>query len=210
MLKHARQRDLLSDEHFTVDGTLLEAWVGQKSFRRVDDDYQSPAVRNDVGSNPTVNLHGEQRSKHTHCSTADPDDAVLARKSGGIRKVVSWELARTPVARLPIAALEKAIAERKPHPRLVHHSDRGVQYASDDYVRILTKHRAIPSMSRPANPYDDASCESFLKTLKREEICASLYEDLDHVRVNIGIVFEYYDRQRLHSALARERPQRSR
>jgi transposase InsO family protein len=95
--------------------------------------------------------------------------------------VVGWELAGTLVARLPIAALEKAIAERKPPPGLVHHSDRGVQYASGDYVRILTKHQAIPSMSRPANPYDNASCESFLKTLKREEIYASSYENLEHL-----------------------------
>lgn len=64
------------------------------------------------------------------------------------RKMVGWELAGTLVARLPIATLEKAIAERKPPPGLVHHSDRGVQYASGDYVRILTKHQVIPSMSR--------------------------------------------------------------
>jgi len=70
------------------------------------------------------------------------------------RKVVGWELDRTLAARLPITALEKAIAERGPAPGLVHHSDRGVQYASGDYVRILSHHRMIPSMSRPANPYD--------------------------------------------------------
>jgi putative transposase len=82
------------------------------------------------------------------------------------RKVVGWELERTLAARLPMAALEKAIAERQPLPGLVHHSDRGVQYASADYVRILNQHGMIPSMSRPANPYDNASCESFMKTLK--------------------------------------------
>ena len=124
------------------------------------------------------------------------------------RKVVGWELAGTLVARLPIAALEKAIAERKPPPGLVHHSDRGVQYASGDYVRILTKHQAIPSMSRPANPYDNASCESFLKTLKREEIYASSYENLEHLRGNIGIFIEqYYNQQRLHSALGYRSPE---
>ena len=84
-----------------------------------------------------------------------------------------------------LAALEKAIAERKPPPGLVHHSDRGVQYASGDYVTILRKHQMIPSMSRPANPYDNASCESFMKTLKREEIYANEYRDLDHLRANI-------------------------
>ena len=124
------------------------------------------------------------------------------------RKVVGWELAGTLVARLPIAALEKAIVERKPPPGLVHHSDRGVQYASGDYVRILSKHQMIPSMSRPANPYDNASCESFLKTLKREEIYASSYENLEHLRVNIGIFIEqYYNQQRLHSALGYRSPE---
>jgi len=80
VLKQARQRDLLSDEHFTVDGTLLEAWAGQKSFRRVDDNDQPPVGGTAEGSNPTVNFHCEKRSNQTHCSTTDPD-AMLARKS---------------------------------------------------------------------------------------------------------------------------------
>jgi transposase len=82
VLKQARQRDLLSDEHFTVDGTLLEAWAGQKSFRRIDDDRQPPNSAEDGGSNPTVNFHGEKRSNDTHRSTTDPD-AMQARKSRG-------------------------------------------------------------------------------------------------------------------------------
>jgi putative transposase len=124
------------------------------------------------------------------------------------RKVVGWELDRTLAARLPIAALEKAIAERQPPPGLVHHSDRGVQYASGDYVRILSKHQMIPSMSRPANPYDNASCASFLKTLKREEIYANQYRDLDDLRANIEVFIEqYYNRQRLHSALGYRPPE---
>lgn len=124
------------------------------------------------------------------------------------RKVVGWELGRTLAARLVIAALEKAIAERKPPPGLVHHSDRGVQYACDDYVRILDRHGVIPSMSRPANPYDNASCESFMKTLKREEIYANQYQDLDDLRNNIEtFIDEYYNRQRLHSALGYRPPE---
>jgi hypothetical protein len=89
VLKVARSRDLLSGEHFTVDGTLLEAWVGQKSFRRVDDDHQLLATRSDEGSNPSVNFHGEQRSNQTHCSTTDPD-AMLARKSRGTGAVLAY------------------------------------------------------------------------------------------------------------------------
>jgi putative transposase len=118
------------------------------------------------------------------------------------RKVVGWALERTLAARLPIAALEHALSERQPPPGLVHHSDRGVQYASGDYVRMLRKHQMIPSMSRPANPYDNASCESFMKTLKREEIYSNQYRDLDHLRAHIKeFIEQYYNRCRLHSAL---------
>jgi transposase InsO family protein len=124
------------------------------------------------------------------------------------RKVVGWSLDRTLAARLPLAALQQAISERQPLPGLVHHSDRGVQYASGDYVRMLRKHQMIPSMSRPANPYDNASCESFLKTLKREEIYANEYRDLDHLRANIEEFIErYYNRCRLHSALGYRSPE---
>jgi putative transposase len=73
---------------------------------------------------------------------------------GFSRRVVGWALDCTLAASLPIAAPEKAVAERQPPPDLVHHSDRGVQYVSRDYVEILRKHHMIPSMSRPANPYD--------------------------------------------------------
>jgi putative transposase len=127
---------------------------------------------------------------------------------GYSRKVVGWALARTLATRLPIAALENAIGERQPRPGLVHHSDRGVQYASGEYVRILRKQQMIPSMSRPANPYDNASCESFMKTLKREEIYANEYRDLDHLRANITeFIEEYYNRLRLHSALGYRPPE---
>jgi putative transposase len=124
------------------------------------------------------------------------------------RKVVGWALDRTLASRLPIAALDQAIAERQSSPGLVHHSDRGVQYASEDYVRVLRKHQMIPSMSRPANPYDNASCESFMKTLKREEIYANDYRDLEHLLGNVeAFIEQYYNRCRLHSALGYRPPE---
>ena len=127
---------------------------------------------------------------------------------GWSRKVVGWELGRTLGAELAIAALNKAIAERKPPPGLVHHSDRGVQYASDNYVAILDRNQMIPSMSRPANPYDNASCESFMKTLKQEEIYAGQYQDMDDLRTNIeAFIDRYYNCQRLHSALGYRPPE---
>jgi putative transposase len=127
---------------------------------------------------------------------------------GFSRKVVGWSLERTLASCLAMAALEEAIATRKPPPGLVHHSDRGVQYASEEYLAVLEKHEMIPSMSRPANPYDNASCESFMKTLKREEIYANQYSDLDHLRINIEeFIEQYYNRQRLHSALGYRSPE---
>jgi transposase InsO family protein len=124
------------------------------------------------------------------------------------RKVIGWELGQTLTARLSIAALEKAITERQPPHSVVHHSDRGIQYACSQYVEILRRHGMIPSMSRPANPYDNASCESFMKTLKREEIYAHEYRDLDHLRQNLsGFIESYYNRVRLHSALGYRSPE---
>ena len=128
---------------------------------------------------------------------------------GYSRKVVGWALDRTLAVRLTIGALEQAIESRQPKPGLVHHSDRGFQYAHAEYIAILEKHRMIPSMSRPANPYDNASCESFMKTLKREEIYAhDKYDDLEHLRANIEeFIEQYYNRQRLHSALGYRPPE---
>lgn len=124
------------------------------------------------------------------------------------RKVVGWALDQTLGNRLTITALERAVAQRRPRPGLVHHSDRGLQYARGEYIAVLEKHGMVPSMSRPANPYDNASCESFMKTLKREEIYANGYDNLEHLRANIAEFIErYYNRQRLHSALGYRSPE---
>jgi hypothetical protein len=118
------------------------------------------------------------------------------------RKVVGWALGRSLAAQLTVSALEQAIAQRQPLPGLVHHSDRGSQYACREYVGLLESHGMLPSMSRPANPYDNASCESFMRTLKREEIYANTYRDLEDLRTHIEEFIErYYNRIRLHSAL---------
>ncbi len=127
---------------------------------------------------------------------------------GFSRKVVGWALDRTLAIRLTIGALEQAIESRQPEPGLVHHSDRGLQYASEEYIKVLENNGVIPSMSRPANPYDNASCESFMKTLKREEIYANKYDDLENLRANIEeFIEQYYNRLRLHSALGYRSPE---
>jgi putative transposase len=114
---------------------------------------------------------------------------------------VSQRLTVSPSG-LPLGALRQAISSRQPPPGLVHHSDRGVQYACEAYIQVLQEHRIMPSMSRPGHPHDNASCEGFLKTLKREEICANDYRDMEHLAEGIEEFIErYYNRCRLHSAL---------
>lgn len=118
------------------------------------------------------------------------------------RKVIGWALDRTLEATLSVEALQMALRKRKPTPGLVHHSDRGVQYASGDYTDLLKANGIQISMSRSGNPYDNARCESFMKTLKYEEVYRSEYRDLAEARAQIGAFLEkVYNRKRLHSAL---------
>lgn len=125
------------------------------------------------------------------------------------RKGIGWALDRSMTTALTLTALRKAITERQPPPGVVHHSDRGLQYASLDYVQVLRQHGMELSMSRAGNPYDNAICESFIKTLKVEEVDGTEYRDLEHLRENIGIFIEqYYNRLRLHSALNYRSPEK--
>ena len=125
------------------------------------------------------------------------------------RRAVGWSVDRTLAAKLPLAALQQAIAERQPAPGLVHHSDRGVQYACREYAALLEAHGIVPSMSRTANPYDNAACESFMKTLKYEEILCNRYSSLEELAAHIEeFIGEYYNRKRLHSALGYRSPAR--
>ncbi len=119
------------------------------------------------------------------------------------RKVVGWALADHMAASLALAALNMALAARRPLPgQIVHHSDRGVQYACGDYTRRLEEAGVLPSMSRGGCPTDNAKAESFMKTLKTEEVDGSTYRDLAHARACVGaFVEDVYNKTRLHSAL---------
>jgi len=123
------------------------------------------------------------------------------------RRVVGWALATHLQASLALAALRMALRRRHPAPGLVHHSDRGVQYACEDYVALLRANGLQPSMSRVGNPYDNAKAESFMKTLKHEEVDGRAYRDVDHARTEIGNFIErVYNTKRLHSALGYRSP----
>ena len=111
-------------------------------------------------------------------------------------------LDRTLEDELPLAALRMALSRRNVQPGLVHHSDRGSQYASNEYTNLLKAHQIVISMSRRANPWDNAECESFMKTLKYEEVLRNEYRDLAEALASIPRFLEkIYNQKRLHSAL---------
>jgi transposase InsO family protein len=118
------------------------------------------------------------------------------------RRVIGWALERTLEDELTLSALRMALSRRVVEPGLVHHSDRGSQYASGDYTGLLKENGIQISMSRQGNPWDNAACESFMKTLKYEEVHRNEYRDLAEARSEIGTFLEkVYNRKRLHSAL---------
>jgi transposase InsO family protein len=124
------------------------------------------------------------------------------------RKVVGWALGRDLSSALTLTALQQALAQRQPPPGLVHHSDRGLQYADGAYVELLQQHHILLSMSRAGNPFDNALCESFIKTLKQEEVYLGEYRDLEDLRAHMGeFIEQYYNRCRLHSALRYQSPE---
>jgi putative transposase len=124
------------------------------------------------------------------------------------RRALGWSLSRSLQATLPLTALNRAIAARPPAPGLVHHSDRGSQYASDDYVSRLEECEITISMSRPARPWENAKCERFMRTLKQEEIDCRQYGTLEDLERNLEDFIErFYNRVRLHAALGYRSPE---
>ena len=126
---------------------------------------------------------------------------------GYSRRVIGWCLDRGLDNSLTLNALRMALRDRTVLPGLVHHSDRGVQYASHEYTQMLKDYAIEISMSRKANPWDNAACESFMKTLKYEEVYRTEYRNLAHAHASIGEFLEkVYNQKRLHSSLSYRSP----
>jgi putative transposase len=123
------------------------------------------------------------------------------------RRVVGWAMSHRIDAELTTAALLMALKTRTHRRGLVHHSDRGVQYASNEYTAILKQHRIVISMSRKGNPYDNAKAESFMKTLKTEEVSVNEYDTFTQAKEQIDrFINVVYNKKRLHSALNYKTP----
>jgi putative transposase len=118
------------------------------------------------------------------------------------RRAIGWALRRTLEAELTLSALRMALDHRQPAPGLIHHSDRGVQYACGAYTDMLRQNGILISMSRKGNPYDNAQAESFIKTLKYEEVYRTEYRSMEDASTCISEFLErVYNQKRLHSAL---------
>jgi putative transposase len=118
------------------------------------------------------------------------------------RKVVGYAISTQITTQLTLAALEAAVRTRSPPPGCVHHSDRGAQYANELYRAALARHGLLGSMSSAGNPYQNAQAESFMKTLKVEQVYLAGYETLKDVQSRLPeFIEEVYNARRLHSAI---------
>lgn len=174
----------------------------RRFVRTTDSSHDSPVYPNLV---PTLDVTGTDQLWVADLTYVRlPQDFVYLAVilDAHSRRCIGWSLGRSLDASLTLDALVQALSERHVSSALVHHSDRGVQYASQEYTQLLKDHGIRISMSRRGNPYDNAFAESFMKTLKHEEVYLNDYQTLSEARACIGhFIDDVYNHKRLHSAL---------
>jgi len=180
--------------------------------RTTDSDHDQPIAPNRLAQVPAPSGPNQiWVSDFTYVKTDEGWLYVAVILDLWSRRVVGWNASVSLTAALVLVALRMAVAHRRPGPGLLHHSDRGVQYACADHRALLAAHGLEPSMSRAGNPYDNAALESFMATYKRE--CVALAEERGgyatqaEARADFFAFAEsYYNRERLHSALGYKTP----
>jgi transposase InsO family protein len=206
----------LKDQGWNVNRKRVARMMGEDNLLAVrrrkyivttDSEHDLPVFRNLAATLKLTGINQLWVADITYIRLREQFLYLAVVLDGYSRRVVGWALQESLEACLVVAALRRAIAERKPGFGLVHHSDRGTQYASREYIAVLEAYGIEPSMSRAGRPYDNAMCESFIKTLKQEEIYTRQYRDRIDLELHMAEFLElYYNRYRLHSALGYRSP----
>jgi len=195
LVNHKRVRRIMAEES-------LLCQVKRRFIRTTDSNHGFRRFPNLVRGQEVTRLNQVWVADFTYLRLREQFVYLAVLLDSYSRRVIGWELSTELTASFCLRALRKALTTRQPAPGFIHHSDQGVQYASREYVRLLEEHGAHLSMSRVGNPYDNARVESFIKTLKHEEVHLMAYRDEQHARERIErFLEEVYNRKRLHSAL---------
>jgi putative transposase len=176
--------------------------IKHKWVRTTNSNHGLPIYRNLVKDRPATGINQVWLADITYIRIRHGFVYLAAILDAFSRKVIGYAVSRSMDSSLVLKALQMAIANRKPGTGIIHHSDRGVQYASMEYTDVLKEHGFQISMAGKGNPYDNATMESFFKTLKHEEVYLYEYETLSDVEYRLPYFIEQvYNLKRLHSSL---------